>query len=171
MKNKFAKRTASAVLAAFCLLPASVFGQVKIGYVNTQDILTSMPELGAMEKQLADLSESYKKELDLMQQEYDKKYQTFLTQQDSLTENIKLQRMRELQDIQGRMENVYQMAQQDVPKKQDELYKPIQQKMMEAIHAVGVEVGFTYILNPGAILFTGPEAEDVTDKVKAKLGL
>jgi outer membrane protein len=130
-----------------------------------------MPELGEMEKKLADLSESYKRELELMQQEYDKKYQTFLTQQDSLTENIKLQRMRELQDIQGRMENVYQMAQQDVPKKQEELYKPIQQKMVDAIHAVGTEAGLTYILNPGAILYTGPDAEDLTAKVKAKLGL
>ncbi|MDR3129241.1 MAG: OmpH family outer membrane protein [Tannerellaceae bacterium] len=158
-------------LAIIFLFPEKGFGQVKIGYVNTQDILTAMPELGEMEKKLADLSESYKRELELMQQEYDKKYQTFLTQQDSLTENIKLQRMRELQDIQGRMENVYQMAQQDVPKKQEELYKPIQQKMVDAIHAVGTEAGLTYILNPGAILYTGPDAEDLTAKVKAKLGL
>jgi outer membrane protein len=158
-------------LAITLLFPVQGLGQVKIAFVNTQEVLTSMPELGEMEKKLADLSESYKKELELMQQEYDKKYQTFLTQQDSLTENIKLQRMRELQDIQGRMENVYQMAQQDVPKKQDELYKPIQQKMVDAIHAVGDEAGVTYILNPGAILYTAPDAEDLTAKVKEKLGL
>jgi outer membrane protein len=171
MKKGAVTRVALTGLVVAFLFPAQGIGQVKIAFVNTQDVLTSMPELGEMEKKLADLSESYKKELELMQQEYDKKYQTFLTQQDSLTENIKLQRMRELQDIQGRMENVYQMAQQDVPKKQDELYKPIQQKMVDAIHAVGSEAGVTYILNPGAILYTGPDAEDLTAKVKEKLGL
>ncbi|OAV64271.1 periplasmic chaperone [Bacteroidales bacterium Barb6] len=159
------------ILAAVILLPSGVFAQGKIAFVNTQEVLTAMPELSDMEKKMADLNESYKKELELMQGEYDKKYQMYMSQQDSLTENIKLRRMQELQDIQGRMENVYQMAQSDVPKKQEELYQPIQQKMMEAIKSIGTENGFLYILNPAAILFTGTDAVDATPQVKAKLGL
>ena len=97
----------------------------------------AMPEVSDMEKQMADLNEKYKKELEQMQEEYQKKYSDFIAQQDSLTENIKLRRMQEIQDIQGRMDNFMQVAQQDVQKKQQELLQPIQQKLQGAIKAVG----------------------------------
>ena len=40
--------------------------------------------------------------------------------------------MQEIQDIQERMDNFVQVAQQDVQKKQQELLQPIQQKLHEA---------------------------------------
>ncbi len=66
---------------------------------------------------MADLNEKYRVELKQMQDEYQKKYSDFVAQQDSLTENIKLRRMQEIQDIQERMDNFVQVAQQDVQKK------------------------------------------------------
>lgn len=158
-------------LAVIMLLPLGAFAQDKIAYVKTQEIIMAMPELDEMEKKLTSLNEEYTSELKRMEEEYTKKYETYIAQQDSLTENIKLRRMQELQDIQDRIQNVYQMAQQDMPKKQEELFAPIQQKMMDAINAVGKEKGYTYILNPGALLYTSDRAEDATPLVKAKLGL
>ena len=131
----------------------------------------AMPEVAAMEKQMADLNEKYKVELKQMQDEYQKKYSDFVAQQDSLTENIKLRRMQEIQDIQGRMDNFVQVAQQDVQKKQQELLMPIQQKLQDAIHKVGEEKGYTYIIDPAALLFTGNSAIDATPFVRTKLGL
>lgn len=158
-------------LAVIMLLPLGAFAQDKIAYVNTQEILAAMPELNEMEKKLADLNEEYSSELKRMEEEYTKKYEEYIAQQESMTENIKLRRMQELQDIQDRVQNVYQMAQQDMPKKQEELFAPIQQKMMDAIRAVGNEKGYTYILNPGALLFYSDKAENATPFVKTKLGL
>ena len=131
----------------------------------------AMPEVSNMEKQMADLNEKYKVELKQMQDEYQKKYSDFVAQQDSLTENIKLRRMQEIQDIQARMENFMQVAQQDVQKKQQELLQPIQAKLQKAIQDVGSEKGYTYIIDPAALLFTGSNAIDATQFVRAKLGL
>lgn len=160
------------IVLLFMILPLGAFAQeVKIAFVNTQEVFMSMPEVSTMEKQMADLNEKYKIELKQMQDEYTKKYSAFVAQQDSLTENIKLRRMQEVQDLQGRMDNFVQVAQQDVQKKQQELVQPIQQKMMDAIKAVGAEKGYSYIIDPQVILYTGNNAIDATSFVRTKLGL
>jgi Outer membrane protein len=160
------------IILLFLILPLGVFAQeVKIAYVNTQEVFMAMPEVSAMETQMADLNEKYKVELKQMQDEYTNKYSAYIAQQDSLTENIKLRRMSEIEDIRERMDNFVQVAQQDVQKKQQELMMPIQQKMQDAIKAVGNEKGYTYIIDPAAILHVGNGSIDATSFVKAKLGL
>ncbi len=160
------------IVLLFMIIPLGAFAQeVKIAFVNTQEVFMAMPEVSAMEKQMADLNEKYKLELSQMQDEYKKKYSDFIAQQDSLTENIKLRRMQEIEDIQRRMDNFMQVAQQDVQKKQQELIQPVQEKLQKAIKAVGDEKGYTYIIDPAALLYTGSNAIDATSFVRAKLGL
>ena len=154
------------------VLPLGAFAQdVKIAFVNTQEVITAMPELAAMEKQMTEINENYKKELKQMQDEYQKKYSDYIAQQDSLTENIKLRRMQEIQDIQERINNFLQVAEQDVQKKQQELFTPIQQKVQTTIKAVGDEKGYMYIIDPSVLLYKGTSAVDATPFVKSKLGL
>ena len=43
--------------------------------------------------------------------------------------------------------------------------------MADAIKAVGAEQGYTYIIDPQVLLYTGPNAIDATPMVKTKLGL
>lgn len=145
--------------------------EVKIAFVNTQEVFMALPEVADMQKKLEDLNAKYKKELETMQGEYQKKYSDFIAQQDSLTENIKVRRMQEVQDMQQRMDNFVQVAQQDVAKQQQDLLTPIQQKIQEAIKAVGAEKGYTYIIDPQVLLYQGSNAIDATQFVKAKLGL
>lgn len=159
------------VVLIFMLLPLGVFAQDKIAIVNTADIFNAMPEVSSVEKQLATLNEQYEKEFKTMQDEFTKKYSEYMSQQDSLTENIKLRRQQEIQDLETRIQNFVPVAQQEIQKKQQELYAPIQKKMQDAIKAVGDEKGYTYILNPQVLLYTGSNAIDATDFVKAKLGL
>ena len=143
----------------------------KIAFVNTTDVINSMPEFSDMKKKMEELNAKYQKELETMQGEFQKKYSAFVAQQDSLTENIKVRRMQEIHDMQQRMDNFVQVAQQDVNKQQQDLIAPIQQKMADAIKAVGSEQGYTYIIDPQVLLYTGPNAIDATPMVKTKLGL
>jgi len=160
------------IVLLFLILPLGAFAQeVKIAFVNTQEIFLAMPEVSVMETQMTDLNEKYKVELKQMQDEYTNKYSAYIAQQDSLTENIKLRRMQDIEDIRERMDNFVQIAQQDVQKKQQELLQPIQQKIHEAINAVGKEKGYTYIIDPAAFLYTGDNAVNATSFVKTKLGL
>ena len=133
------------IIFLLMMLPLGVFAQEsKIAIVNTQEV---------------------------MQDEYNKKYSDFVAQQDSLTENIKMRRMQELQDMEQRTQNFIQISQQDFQKKQGELFTPIQDKLKNAIKAVGDEKGYTYILDPQIVLYQGNTAVDATQFVKAKLGI
>lgn len=162
------------IIFLLMILPLGVFAQeAKIAIVNSNEILAIMPEITAMQGQLKELNDQFAKEMKTMEDEWTNKYNTFIAQQDSLTENIKAKRMQELQDIQDRVQNFQQVAQQDMSKKQQELLTPIQDKLRNAIKAVGDEKGYTYIFdnNPGIVLYTGNAAVDATPFVKAKLGL
>ena len=160
------------IIFLLMMLPLGGFAQEsKIAIVNTQEVIQAMPEFATMQKQMADMEAKYKNEMQVMQDEYNKKYSDFVAQQDSLTENIKMRRMQELQDMEQRTQNFIQISQQDFQKKQGELFTPIQDKLKNAIKAVGDEKGYTYILDPQIVLYQGNTAVDATQFVKAKLGI
>ena len=58
------------VLVVLFALPVSLMAQDKLGFVNIQEIFQVMPDLTEIEKSIADMNEQYKKELDVMYQEY-----------------------------------------------------------------------------------------------------
>ena len=98
---KYKLKMKKLIIFLMMILPLGAFAQdVKIAFVKTQEVIMAMPEVSAMEKTMTELNEKYKTELKQMQEEYQKKYSDFVAQQDSLTENIKLRRMQEIQDIQ-----------------------------------------------------------------------
>ena len=165
------KKLIALLLVLLPFVGAANAQEAKIAFVNTQEVFMALPEVADMRKQIDDLNANYQKELETMQNEFQKKYSDFISQQDSLTENIKVRRMQEVEDLRQRMDNFVQVAQQDVNKKQQELIAPIQQKMADAIKAVGTEQGYTYIIDPQVLLYTGPNAIDAPPFVKTKIGL
>ena len=156
------------IIFLLMILPLGVFAQeAKVALVNSQEIMMAMPEITAMQETMKQMNDKYAGEMKTMEDEFQKKYT------DSMTENIKLRRTQELEDIRQRVENFTQVAQQDMNKKQQELLAPIQDKLRNAIKAVGDEKGYAYIFdnNPVIVLYTGNAAIDATPLVKAKLGL
>ena len=154
--------------------PVRSFAQeAKVAIVNSQEIMMAMPEIAAMQETMKQMNDKYAGEMKTMEDEFQKKYTDYIAQQDSMTENIKLRRTQELEDIRQRVENFTQVAQQDMNKKQQELLAPIQDKLRNAIKAVGDEKGYAYIIdnNPGIVLYTGNAAIDATPLVKAKCRL
>ena len=162
------------IIFLLMIRPLGVFAQeAKVAIVNSQEIMMAMPEITAMQETMKQMNDKYAGEMKTMEDEFQKKYTDYIAQQDSMTENIKLRRTQELEDIRQRVENFTQVAQQDMNKKQQELLAPIQDKLRNAIKAVGDEKGYAYIIdnNPGIVLYTGNAAIDATPLVKAKLGL
>lgn len=152
---------------------SQVLPQVSVAYVNTTELLDQMPEKAQATQQLLTLSENYKKELELMQNEYNKKYSDYITYQGSLSENIKLRRMQELTELETRIGQFMELAQEDIENQEKALLEPLKQKISNAIHAVGIEQRYTVIYdlaNPG-IAFVSPDAVNANPYVKSKLGI
>ena len=158
-------------ILAFLALPLSLAAQnLKFGTVNTVDVFNLMPEKATAEKQLEDLSKQYENEFMKMQEEFTNKYKDFVNSQDSMPENIKQRRM---QEIQQRIQNFREVATGDLEEQQAKLLAPLQEKISNAVKAVGQENGFTFIFDMSipSVLYAGGQAIDATPLVKAKLGL
>ena len=145
----------------------------KIAYVNSNELLDVMQEKEQASKQVNELNNNYKKELEFMQNDYNKKYSDFMTYQNSMAENIRLRRMQELYELESHINDFMKVAQQDVLSKEKELLEPLRVKIKEAIYQVGVEGSYIciYDLANPAILFVTPDAMDITAEVKAKLAI
>ena len=135
-------------ILVFLALPLSLAAQnLKFGTVNTVDVFNLMPEKATAEKQLEDLSKQYESEFMKMQEEFTTKYKDFVNSQDSMPENIKQRRMQEIQEIQQRIQNFREVATGDLEEQQAKLLAPLQEKIANAVKAVGQENGFTFIFD------------------------
>ncbi len=162
------------LFAVACICSMSLMAQAqqpKMGTVNTQEIFMQMPEKTTAEKTLQEINKKYEDEFLKIQEEFARKYEEFQALGDTVPETIRARRIQEVQDAQARIEQFREMATQDIQKQQETLFAPIQQKLMEAIKAVGSEGGYTYILDLNTVAYAGGNSEDVTPLVKAKLGL
>ena len=147
----------------------------KFGYVNTSEIFNVMPDKATAENTLKSVSDKYEAEFKNLQDAFQKTMADYeAADKDATTpQAIKDRHQQELQDDYMKIQNFQQTAAQDLQRQQDTLLAPITQKIQNAIQAVGAEGGFTFIFDQaaGAIIYTGSNAEDVSGKVKAKLGI
>ena len=162
-----------ALIAALIALPLIAGAQTKFGHVNSQEIITVMPEFTKAQADLEALSKQYQDEMQRGQEELNKKYQELLQQQDSLPRNILERRQKEVQDMAQRQEQFQQEAYNTMQQKQQEAMAPIYKKLDEAIQAVGKAEGVIYIFDLArtSIPYVGTESIDVTAKVKTQLGI
>lgn len=162
-----------ALVAALFALPLAAMAQTKFAHMNSQEVIVAMPEYTKAQTDLETMSKEYQAEMQRTQDEFNKKYQEFLAQADSLPKNIAERRQKELQDMAQRQEQFQQEAYQSMQKAQQDAMAPIYKKLDEAIQAVGKAEGVIYIFDQARtqIPYVGAESVDVTAKVKAQLGI
>lgn len=147
---------------------------LKLGHVDSNEIIQAMPELEQAQKTLQDLAKELEEAMGGMQREFQTKYQDYQTKYETLSTVLRKSREEELQDLQKRVETFRQTAQQELQQKEAALQQPIIEKVQNAIEEVGKENNFTYILDatPGSgLLFKAASATNVTSLVKKKLGI
>lgn len=159
------------LLAIAIAIPAIASAQGKFGVVNADAILPSMPEYTTAQEQYTAASKTYEDEYAKLTEELEKKYKEFQALPEDTPAAMRESRGRELQELDNRMQAFMQNAQQDLARQQQNLMAPIQEKLVNAIKAVGAEGGYTMIFPEGVSIYTGTDVTDVTDAVKAKLGV
>lgn len=160
------------LLAILIALPCTALAQ-KFGVFDTQAVLQALPELAAAQTQISEASKKYEDEFAKLNEEMNKKVTEFQTlSQDSTTpESIKQRRMEEMQELDNKIQQFRNTAMQDLQRQQEQLMAPIQQKVLEAVKAVGQEGSYTFIFENSVPVYFGTTVEDVTPAVKAKLGV
>lgn len=176
MKNLFR----SAALAAVMFLGTQyASAQQKIGHINFGEIISSTTEFKTAQDQLKVLQDTKTKELQGMYEEFQKKQteanDKLRNRSEANKETVDQQLHAletELQTIQQRIQDVQRVAQEDLSKKEEELFQPIQKKVIDAINIVSKEKGYAYVLDVsnGSIPYFGG-GDDLTKDIKTKLGV
>lgn len=155
-----------------CVLPLFANAQtVKLGHLDVNSLFLKLPELKDVEAKLKEVQATYEKEMKNLEDEYTRKASDYQQNVGAMDETIKKNREEELLSLQEKMKNFFQIAQNALQQKQEELQNPIREKILKAIKDVSEENGFTYIFDTNALLFKSQNATDITDLVLKKLGV
>jgi outer membrane protein len=158
------------ILMLAIILPVVASAQ-KIAHVNSQEIMTLMPETKKMGERLDSMQSSYETQLANMQAEFNKKVAEFQQEQSTMSAGVREFRQQELADMEQRMQMFYQTIQKDLQTKQVEYLQPIQNKLLDAINKVAAAQSCTYVLDKASMIYVAPDALDLTAAVKAELGI
>lgn len=158
------------ILAIMIALPMSLFAQ-KFGVINTQQLVESMPEFKSVNEQMDAVTKKYEDEYAKLREEFQKKYEEFQSLDASTLQTIKDRRMQEMQELDQKIQQFQATAAQDIQRQQQQLMAPIQEKVIQAIQSVGTEGAYTFIFENAVPIYAGKDVTDVTDAVKARLGV
>lgn len=143
----------------------------KFGHVDTNAIFALMPEKQTASKQLEDYAKTLESQLQSLNKELETKYNEYMANSGSYGKAIKQMKEEELVGLQQRIQAFQSSAQEDLQNKEAELLEPIYKKIKDAIKTVGEEKGLVYIFDVNSLLYYSSESIDVTNDVKAKLGI
>lgn len=158
-------------LACGLLLSSMTFAQ-KFGYINSAELLQAMPEIKKANADAEAYAKTFQEQLQTMGKEYETKVQAYQASEKTMSDAVKEVKVKEIQDLQARIEGFNQSAQEKVGKKKEELYKPILEKADKAIKDVAKEKGFDYVFDTSSnVLLYAKESDDILPLVKTKLGI
>ncbi len=143
---------------------------LKIGYTNTEYILSKLPEAKQIESELKTHRDQLGAQLKSKQQEFERKYQSFIDGQGTMTDVVKNDVQNELQSLQESIQKFATEAEKSMQNKQIQLLSPVYEKIDGGIKEVAKEKGFSHVFANGVLLYATQE-NDISNLVLAKLGV
>ena len=161
------------ILAMAIFSMAFVLHAQKFGHVTSELLLQAMPEYDSAQVKLQELQKYYELEIERIQVEINKKIEEFNQGEASMSDLIKEAKASEVQELQMRLQNYSQTAQQDLQQQGMMVIQPVMDKARTAIDEVAKENGLLYVfdLSQGNPIYTSEESLDMLPLVKAKLGV
>lgn len=170
---KFMMKLSLAVVALFA---ATTVGnaQPKFGYVNSQEIILSMPEIQDVQLSMERLQKDLNEQLEIILVEYNNKIADYQKNAANLSDAIRQSKEQELMSLQQRYEELGKAGQQDLQTQQAKLMQPIVEKANAAIEKVAQEGKFTAIFDMAAgalVYYSKDQMVDITPLLRKELGI
>lgn len=167
------------IISIFFLMSVSLFAQttstLKIGYVDSQVIMTQFPAAIKAQSDLEATVTEWNQKLEGMRQDYQKFIGEMQTKYESLSEdekkNVQQDLVKREQDIAKYQQDKFGQPGGEIYKKQEQLLAPVKKKIFEAIELVAKDENMKFIFDKTgeAFLLFGDAEYDMTFKVLDKL--
>jgi outer membrane protein len=159
------------LLICFAGLFTAVKAQ-KYAIIDTKFILDKMPEYKTAQGRLDDVAAGWQKEIDSMQSELDRMYKDYEAEQVMLSEELRKKREDQLFIKEKTLRDQQRKRfgfEGDLFKKRQELIKPVQDKVYNAVQKIATARGYDFILDKSegiTIIFADPKLDKSEDVLK-----
>ena len=158
------------LLIAYCLLLIAFTGTAqRYAIIDSKYILDKMPEYKEAQKLLDQFSEQWQQEVDQKQAMMDKMYKDYEAEQVMLSDVLKKKREDELYNKEKELRDLQKKRfgfEGDLFKKRQELIKPIQDRVYNAVQKLATEKQYDFILDKSegiTVIFADPKLDKSSD--------
>lgn len=180
MKRILSLLTILLFLGCFQEIAQAQSTDLKIGYVDPNRIMRSMPEMAAIERRLQNFAERKRQEFVEKEASFRRELEEYQQKAPVISEEAKRREEERLARLNVELQEFQQNFQLELQQRQFELLAPLYEKIQNAIEAVATEKGLSYVLNTMTnngdfiILYASEEARnnyDITNAVMQRLDL
>lgn len=147
----------------------------KYAFVDTEYILNNIPSYTAAQNKLDEISIEWQKEIEAKYAEIDRLYKNYQAEKVLLSEENRTKKEQEIikkeREVK-KLQNEYFSQEGALFKKREELIKPIQDEVYNAVKEIANENGYAVIFDTASgptVLYSNPRY-DISDEVLQKLG-
>lgn len=169
-----------AAVAVLAMAPSPSFGQggaqssapLRIAFINSREIMQRTPGYAVAESTYLKEVESFRVEVQKLQQQLDSAVQAFDQQSIALSPAARQTKQRELQAMQQRMEQRTNELQDRARQREQELLSPIQARVQSVIQGLRAELNYAMILDAdaaGGLIAAADPALNITARVLQRL--
>lgn len=162
------------ILAALLLVAGTTLNaQNKMGYINSLELLSVMPDVKKADSTLQLLANELQQQYVTYLGEYQALVNDYNANASAWGEVKKEYAEKDIQDLQKRITDFESSSQQKVELRKEELYAPILEKANAAIGKVGKDQKLTGVIDTstGALIYTGDDMVNILPLVKKELGI
>lgn len=165
------------ILSAFLLIftvPSSA--QLKIGYVDSNTIMDNLPDAQDARQKLDALVKDWQAELNKKEADWKTKYDDYEKRKLIMTDQTRAEMETELMNMEKDISDYREKkfgTNGELFQKQDELMKPVQNKIFNAIQEIAQDENLDFVFDRSGdvMLLYAKEEYDITNKVLDKLKL
>jgi outer membrane protein len=152
------------------------YGQIKIGYVDSDAIMDKLPDAQDARQKLDVLVQEWQGELNKIENTWKTKYDDYEKRKLIMTDQSRAELEAELVKLEKQISDYREKkfgTNGEMFQKQDELMKPVQNKVFSAIKEVAQEEDYDYVFDRSGdiLLLYAKDKYDITVKVLNKLKL
>lgn len=134
------------------LLSLPALGQQKTGYVDSEYILQNLPEYASVQQNVDRLAQEWQGEMDKMQRDVDELFREYQARELLYTNEERKRKQEEIIQQENEIEQFrlrYFGPEGELFKQQEQLMRPLQERILEAIEKVATSEGYDYVFDKG----------------------
>jgi outer membrane protein len=161
------------LLFIFFFSACALFSQAqRYALIDTRYILDKLPDYKSANKKIEEIAEAWQQEIDLMQADLDKMYRELEVERAMLTPELLKKREDEIYNKEKQVRDLQKKRfgyEGDYFKKKQELVKPLQEKVYNAVQKLASEKMYDFVLDKSegiTIIFADPKLDKSDDVLK-----